>query len=266
MNKKLIRLISLALAVMMVFSLCSCTGGAPEEEEKEPIKYASEAPSGKAEVVDQFNKVMALAKSGKVAISYSLDQGAGGCECENPYVKAAFKTLANKMTGPDFGMSTEYGQPTTDIFPVMGSENAGALDFTDVRSAIITDNEADTTYTIIIKINPETNPEQENSTYGKLYKISKDKDILANFDGYKDFATAESYSATYGTGTIKAIVDKATDHIIKLELSRDVKVETEVTGQGTLASVGTVAMTFDYWSTAHYDLNWDNPETQDVEA
>lgn len=266
MNKKLIRLFSLALAVMMVFSLCSCSGTAPEDEEKEPIKYASEIPSGKAEVIEQFNKVMAIAKSGKVAISYSLDQGAGGCECENPYVKASFKTLANKMTDTDFGMSTEYGESTKDIFPLMGTENAGSLDFTDVSSAIITDNEGDTNYTIIIKINPETNPEQENSIYGKLYKISKDEDILKNFDGYKDFATADSYSATYGTGTIKAIVDKSTDHIVKLELSRDVKVATEVTGQGTLASVGTVAMTFDYWSTAHYDLNWDNPETADVEA
>ena len=266
MNKKLIRLISLAIAVMMIFSLCACSGSPVEEEEKEPIKYASEAPSGKAEVVDQFNKVMAIAKSGKAAISYSLDQGAGGCECENPYVKAAFKTLANKMTGNDYGMSTEYGQPATDIFPLMGSESAGSLDFTDVSSAIITDNEADTTYTIIIKINPETNPEQENSVYGKLYKISKDEDILKNFDGYEDFATVESYSATYGVGTVKVIVDKATDHIIKLELSRDVKIETEVTGHGTLASVGTVAMTFNYWSTAHYDLNWDNPETEEVEA
>ena len=266
MNKKLIRLISLALAVMMVFSLCSCSNANVEEEETTTINYASESPSGKAEVVERFNKVMAIAKSGKAAISYSLDQGAGGCECENQYVKAAFKTLANKMTDESFGMSTEYGQPTTDIFPLMGSENAGTLDLTDVRSAIITDNEGDTNYTIIIKINPETNPEQESSIYGKLYKISKDEDILKFFEDYKDFATAESYDATYGTGTIKAIVDKATDHIVKLELSRDVKVATEVTGQGTLASVGTVAMTFNYWSTAHYDLNWDNPETEAVEA
>lgn len=248
----------------MIFSLCSCSGNVQEEEEK--IVYASEIPSGKAEIVDRFNKIMAVAKSSSAAISYSLDQGAGGCECENEYVKAAFKTLADKMTNQDFGMSTAYGESTKDIFPVMGSEDAGALDFTDVRSAAITDNEGDKTYTIIIKINPETNPEQEGSIYGKLYKISKDEDILKNFDGFKDFATVESYSATYGVGTIRVTVDKATDHITKLELSRDVKVTTEVTGQGTLASVGTVAMTFDYHSTAHYSLDWDNPETEDIEA
>lgn len=266
MNKKLMRFFSLTLAVLMIFSLCSCAGNSTEEEEKEEIKYASEVPAGKAEIIARFNEVIKTAKEGKPAISYSLGQGAGGCESENPYIKGAFKTIANKITDNDFGMSTEYGQPTTDIFPIMGSEEAGSLSLTDVRSAIITDNEGDTTYTIIIKINPETNPDQENSIYGKLYKIEKDEDILKHFDVVKDFMTAESYSATYGTGTIKAIVDKTTDHIIKLELSRDIRVETEVTGHGTLESVGTVPMSFDYNSTAHYDLNWDNPETQEVEA
>ena len=266
MNKKFMRIISLALAVMMVFSLCACNQNAAEEEETTTIKYASESPSGKAEVVARFNEVLKTAKEGKVAISYSLSQGAGGCDCENQYVKAAFKTIANKVTKTDFGMSTEYGEPTTDIFPLMGSDAAGSLDLTDVRSAIITDNEGDTNYTIVIKINPETNPEQGESIYGKLYKIEKDEDILKNFDVVKDFMTAESYDATYGTGTIKAIVDKTTDHIIKLELSRDVRVETEITGHGTLESVGTVPMSFNYNSTAHYDLNWDNPETEEVEA
>lgn len=266
MNKKLIRFISLTLAVMMIFSLCACNGAAPTEEEETTINYASEVPAGKAEVLARFNEVIKTAKEGKVAVSYSLDQGAGGCECENQYVKAAFKTIANKVTDTDFGMSTEYGEPTTDIFPLMGSEEAGSLALTDVRSAIITDNEGDTTYTIVIKINPETNPEQGESIYGKLYKIEKDADILKNFEIIKDFMTVESYDATYGTGTIKAIVDKATDHIIKLELSRDVRVATEITGQGTLESVGTVPMSFDYNSTAHYDLKWDNPETEEVEA
>lgn len=265
MNKKLIRLFALTLAVLMVFSLCACNNAATEEEE-EKIVYASEVPSGKAEIVERFNAVIKTAKEGKVAISYSLDQGAGGCECENSYVQASFKTIANKVTATDFGMSTNYGEPTTDIFPLMGSEEAGALALTDVRSAIITDNEGDTTYTILIKINPETNPEQGDSIYGKLYKVEKDADVLKHFDNVKDFMTVESYDAAYGTGTIRAIVDKATDHIIKLELSRDIRVTTEITGQGTLESVGAVPMSFDYYSTAHYDLNWDNPETQEVEA
>ncbi len=264
MNKKIMRFISLTLAVLMIFSLCAC--GETAEEEEEVIKYASESPVGKAQIVERFNEVMATAKNSKAAIKYNLDQDAGDCDCENEYIDAAFKTLADKITDPNFEITTKYGEATTDVFPLMGSDEAGSLSWTDVKSAVITDNESDKTYKIVLKINPETNPEQESSIYGKLYKIEKDADILKNFDVVKDIMTVEEYNATYGTGTITVEIDKATDHILKLWLNRNVAVETEVTGQGTLASVGTVPLKFNYNSTAYYELDWDNPETEEIEA
>lgn len=265
MNKKLIRLLSLALAAVMVFSLCACNGGTAEEETTTTIPYSDQAIKdgdvAKAELVAKFNKLMADTKASTEfeGINYWLDQSAGDCECENEYVKASFKTLADKITNNDFGLSTtdeENPASVKDIFPVMGSDKAGALDLADVRSAVITDNEEDTHYTIVLKINPETNPEQENSIYGKLYKISKDDEILAEFAKYKDFVTVEKYDATYEIGTIKVVVDKATDHVTKLELGRTAAIETEITGQGTLASVGTVPLKFKYYSTANYEITW----------
>ena len=262
MNKKLIRILSIALAAVMLFSLCSCDTYVEEEEE---IKYASEVPADKAAIVERFNKVVADAKAGKPAVSYSLDQGTGKCDCENEYVKASFKTVANLITDESFGLSTEYGQDTTDILPVMGKADAGKVELADVRTAFITDNATDKTYTITITINPEENPDQDTSVYGKLFKIEKDEDILKNFDNVKHLMTADKYSANYKVGSIKAVINKSTDHLIKLELHRDVRVETEVTGQGTLADVGTVALAFDYNSTAKYDLDWNNPDTEAIE-
>lgn len=263
MNKKLLRILSVVLAAVMLFSLCSCN---TYEEEEEQIKYASAVPSGKIAIVERLNSVLASAKSGKPAVKYSLDQGTGKCECENKYVKGSFKTVANLITDEDFGMETKYGEDATEILPLMGSAQAGSIDASDVRSAVITDNKTDKTYTIVITINPEENPEQENSIYGKLFKIEKDADILANFENIKHLMTADSYSANYKIGSIKAVVDKSTDHLIKLELHRDIRVETQVTGQGTLAEVGTVPLSFDYNSTAKYELDWDNPETSEIEA
>lgn len=263
MNKKLIRVLSLILAAVMLFSLCSCN---TYEEEEEEIKYASEVPVGKEAIVERLNKALATAKESKPAVKYGLDQGANGAECENTYVKAAFKTVAEMITDEGFGMETKYGEDTKDILPVMGVEKAGALGVTDVRSAYITDNKNDGTYTIVLKINPEENPEQDSSVYGKLYNIKKDEDILANFKVSESLMTAESYNASYQIGTVKAVLDKTTDHLVKLELAREVKVDTEVTGQGTLASVGTVPLSFTYSSNAHYELDWDNPATEDIEA
>ena len=262
MNKKLLRIISIALAAVMVFSLCSCDTYVEEEEK---TKYASEVPADKGAIVERFNKVLADAKAGKPTVSYSLDQGTGKCECENEYVKASFKTVANLITDESFGMNTEYGQDATDILPVMGKADAGMIKPVDARTAFITDNKEDKTYTIVITINPEENPEQDGSVYGKLFKIEKDEDILKNFDNIKHLMTAEKYSANYKIGSIKAVINKATDHLIKLELHRDIRVETEVTGQGTLADVGTVPLAFDYNSTAKYNLDWDNPATETIE-
>ncbi len=263
MNKKLLRVLSFALAAVMLFSLCSCD---TYEEEDDKIKYASEVPSGTEAIVARFNDVIASAKAGKPAIKYSLKQGTGKCECENEYVKASFKTVANMITKESFGMETKFGEDTTDIFPLMGKTEPAVIAVSDIRSAYITDNANDKTYNIVIKLNSEDNPEQDGSVYGKLYKIEKDEDILKNFDVVKDLMTAEKYSAVYKSGTIKAVIDKASDHIVKLELARDINVTTEVTGHGTIESIGTVPLSFGYNSTANYELDWDNPGTEAIEA
>ena len=263
MNKKLIRMLSLALAAIMLFSLCSCD--TTYDDEKKEIKYASEIPSGKAAIVDRFNSVLAAAKAEKPAVRFNLGQGTGGCECDNEYVKASFKTVANLITKESFGVETKFGEDTTDALPVRGTDKAGALAVSDVRTAFITDNKADDTYTITIKINSEANPEQDGSTFGKLFKIEKDEEILKNFENIKHLMTAESYSASYTGGSIKAVIDKTSDHLVKLELRRDARIETEVTGHGTLESVGTVPLSFNYNSTEKYELDWDNPETTEIE-
>jgi hypothetical protein len=154
----------------------------------------------------------------------------------------------------------ELGKKVTakECFPVMGSDEAAVLDFADVRSAIITDNEADAYYTIVIKLNPEKNPNQGDSVYGKLYKITKDEDIIKAFDGFKDFFTVGSYDANYGVGTIRMQVDKKSDRVMKVELIREVAIETTVTGQGAMKDeIGKdIPATFNYSSTATYDVLW----------
>ena len=263
MNKKLLRVLSIILAAVMLFSLCSCDS---YEEEEEEIKYASAVPSGKEAIVTRFNEVVAAAKAGTPAVKYGLDQSAKSPECENEYVKGAFKTVADMITKESFGEETKFGEPAKDIIPIMGSATAGSLGVSDVRSAYVTDNKTDKTYTLVLTINPEKNPEQDNSVYGKLYNIKKDEDILENFKVVENLMTADSYSASYQSGTVKAVIDKTTDHLVRLELGREVFVETEVTGQGTIANIGTVPLSFTYNSTAKFELDWDNPDTEAVEA
>lgn len=263
MNRKLIRILALVLVAVSLFSLCSCSLDAEEEEK---IKYARDIPHTKNEILARLNLVISDVKTQKPAVSYSLDQDAGGADCENKYVDAAFNTVADELTQESFDASSEYGQSAKDVFPLMGSENAAKLEPTDIRSAFITDNLHDRYYTIYITIYPEFNPTQNNGVFGKIFNITDDSEIINNFKSVSQFMTFDSYNANYHIGTIKATIDKETDHLTKLELHRDVDVETVITGQGTLATVGTVPLTFNYNSTANYSINWDDPSTAKVES
>ncbi len=277
MNKKLIRLIALALIAVMTLSLCACSTGSAEEETTTTIAIVSGDPEGKAEVVARFNELMAATKAAKSVeedekngfneMKYWLDHDINDVESDNETIKSLIKLFADKATSNGYDLSTNNEEEPSnpkECFPLMGSDKAGALNLADVRSAVITDNGADSHYTIMIKINPETNPDQENSIYGKLYKITEDGEILKEFDGYKDFITVDGYDATYGIGTIKMVVDKKTDHVTKLELSREVNIETKVTGQGTLKNeiAADTAVTFKFNSTANYEISW--PESEEA--
>lgn len=248
-----------------MFTLCSC--GDTTTGDDDEIVYAAAVPQTKTEIVDKINSLIAQVKESKPAVSYSLSQKARNAECENKDIKSAFKTVADYITDESFGQSTKYGESTKDIFPLMGSDNAGVLQLKGVSAAYVTDNKDDEKYTLVVKLYPEKNPEDgaADSIYGSLYHIPADKDILTEMGKLSSILTAESYDAEYVSGTVKVIVDKTTDHLVKLELSRDVDVTTEVTGHGSLESVGTVPLTFRYSSTSNYDIEWDNPDTEAIE-
>lgn len=266
MNKKFVRFSSLLIAVLMVFSLCAC--GA---EEDETYDYKSPVPTTTEEIIARFNEVMAGAKSGNPGISYSIKQSASMSgdqkdKCENKYIKAAFKTLEDAITEEKFSEETAYGDSTKDIFPNRGSDSVTPLTSADVRSAYVAENKDDgtgATYKITIKIYAENDPENgDGGAYGKIFNIMKDEDILKNFEVVNSVMTVESYSTQYGIGTIQATIQKDTDQLTELKLSRDIVVTTVVTGVGTLSDLGTVPLEFNYSATETYSVDWFDPATK----
>ncbi len=255
MNKKIKRVISLLIVAVMAFSLCACA-----EIEEEVVQRASAVPQTKAEIFDYFCKALDKVIAEKPAVSYGLSNEAKSPDCENDSIKAAFPTIAKLMTVGD-GAETAFGEDCSAIFP------DNKLELNDIKSANIVDIDDVTSrsYTITLTIWDESNPNQDDSVFGKIYKISKDEDILKEMEKASAYFTAEEYDAQYQVGTIRAVVSKETDRIEELNLEREVRVTTEITGQGTLAEVGTVPLEFTYRSTEGYSINWDNPETSEIE-
>lgn len=249
MNKKVKRIISLLLVAVMALSFCACG-----EIEEEVVQRASAIPQTKAEIFDYFCAALDGVIEGKPAVSYGLSNDTGSPDCENGNIKAAFSTIAGLMTVGD-GDEVAYGEDCSAIFP------DNKLELNDIKSANIIDIDDVTSrsYTIVLTIWDENNPNQDDSVFGKIYKISKDEDILAEMKKAADYFTVDSYDAQYQIGTIRAVVSKETDRLEELHLERTVEVSTEITGVNTLAEVGTLPLKFNYYSTESYSMNWDEP-------
>lgn len=255
MKKTLTRVVSLVLIAVMALSLCACGN-----MEDEVIKRASAIPQTKQEIFDYFCKAIDKAKADKPAISYDLSEKAKSPDCENSHIEEAFATIAKLMTNGTSD-SVEYGEDNTAILP------QDMFDIKDIKSANIIDIDDTTSrsYTIVMTIWEENNPTQDDSVFGKVYKIAPKDKILEEMKKGASFFTVEDYDSQYNVGTIRAVISKETDKISELKLERSVIVSTEITGQGTLAEVGTVPLTFKYESTEKYGFNWDNPKTSEIE-
>lgn len=256
MKKKLVRIVSLVLVAIMALSLCSCTSNIEEEE----VKRASAIPQTKQEIFDYFCKAVENVKTAKPKVDYSVKEKAKSPDCENSHIEEAFATIAKLMTNGSSD-SVEYGQDNSAIMP------KNMFDIEDIKSANIIDIDDTTSrsYTIVMTIWEENNPKQDDSVFGKMYKIAPKDQILEEMKKGSAYFTVEDYDSQYNVGTIRAVISKETDRISELSLERSVIVTTVITGQGTLAEVGPVPLSFRYESTEKYSFDWDNPETAEVE-
>ncbi len=256
------KIVALLLVAVMALSLCACGDLGVGVDEEETVKRASAIPQTKQEIFDYFCKAIDKVIAENPAVSYGVSHKASSPECENGSVEAAFPTIAKMITnGIDKSASTEYGQDCKDVFV------DNKLTINDIKSANIVDIDDITSrsYSVTLTIWDTTNPNQDDSVFGKIYKITDDEEILEEMKKASDYFTVEKYDAEYQVGVIRATISKETDRIESLNLERKVIVTTEITGQNTLAEVGTVPLSFEYESTESYGIDWDDPNTSTVE-
>ena len=253
MLKNIKRIIAFALVAVMAFSLCSCSLANVYEEEV--IQRASPIPHTKQEIFDYFCMVYNKARDAKIKVDYNYSHKAKSPDCENSDVKDAFLTIAKLMTNGK-SESVEYGNDCTALVP----ENK--LELNDIRSANIIDIDDPSyrSYTIVLTIWEDFNPTQDSSVFGKIYKLSPKEEILNEFKKGAAFFTAEDYDSQYNVGQIRAVVLKETDEMSELTLDRNVRVSTNITGQGNLSPIGTVPLSFTYEATERYTFEWEAPK------
>lgn len=290
MTKKISAIISLLLAFSFLFVFAGCDSATEDEtttttiavktplptdittsydEESQLVTDTTYSPEklqeNTATIFEYFNlHVNELKSDGvKAAVNVSVDkkiskakdaEGNSVAMSENEYINAAISSLSGYMLNED-GSSVAYEDSNiVNDIPVKGAEYVSKLTLEEVESATCVDNGTIRTITVTLKSPAALD------TVEKAYDIGSVQDVLTEFEKAETYMTVTKEPVlTYKDCQIIITANVETDEVISIEYKKNIDVETEVTGQGTLAEVGAVPVTFRYESTVKYDLDRTNP-------
>lgn len=289
MNKKILALISVVLVFSFLFGFAGCSSNSAEEETttttinvKTPLPtdittsvdeesqvitdttYSAEAlAANTATIFEYFNLHVNEVKGAKAAVEMSQSKSiekakdAEGNDLpmsENDYLNAAITTLDSYMLHED-GAKAEYGEDLVAFMPVKGQSYVSAITLADVESATCVDNELIRTITVNLK--SPTLP----ATLEKAYEMGNVDEVLTEFQKAEKYMTVAKPTLTYKDCQIIITANVETDEVLSIEYVKNIDVETEVTGSGSLADMGTVPVTFRYRNAVKYTIDRTVPET-----
>lgn len=297
MKSRTIKILALLLTACVFLGVSACNGtGGDDETTTEATTIASATPlmTEKAEVLAYFNSLMASVKNGKAALNYSSDYNPNGFECDNATFKAALPTIVKLMKdgfNADLGAQVAYGEPLADIIPIKNSdaplvlteadivdiavnaeafsrqaeeESKASMDENYSAAEVVVDEDV---RKITITLADASDPTAGAGLFGSIYNIPDRAKIAEEMNKASEYMTYDgTYSAKYTGCSIYMEIDRTTDKVIKVEFNRNIEVEVEVTGVGTLASMGTTNLKFVVNGTDRYEFDWTDPNATTVAA
>lgn len=234
-----------------------------------------------------------------VNYSSSYDPNSFECENETfKATLPTIVKLMKKGFNDGRGAQVAYGESLTDIFPTKGqatpftllmehiakgedgsyqiavnaeafSRYEEASSKADAEQANLPEGETVTTEyveldedvrKITITLADAEDPQAGAGLFGSLYEIpdrAKIAEEMKSIEGYVKYDG--TYKAKYTGCTIYMEINRITDEVIKVEFNRNIEVEVEVTGVGTLASMGTTALKFVVNGSDCYEFDWADP-------
>ncbi len=196
------------------------------------------------------------------------------------------------------GAEVAYGDPLTDIFPTKGQDmpftllmnsvaknedgtyqiavNADAFSRyyessskAEAEQANLPEGETVTTEyveldedvrRITITLVDEEDPQAGAGLMGTLFDIpdrAKIAEEMKAIEGYVKYDG--TYKAKYTGCSIYMEINRTTDEVVKVEFNRNIEVEVNVTGVGTLASLGETTLKFVVNGSDCYEFDWADP-------
>ncbi len=288
MKKTISAIISVVLVFSLIFAFAGCSSTQEEEtttttinvktplptditssvdEESNVITDTTYSPealaANTATIFDYFNLHINEVKGVKAKVEMSEDKSIGksvdaeGNEIamsENDYVNAAIKTLDSYMLHNN-GETAEYGDDLVAFMPVKGAEYVSALTLEDVESATCVDDGMFRTITLTLK-SPAL-----PATIEKAYDLGNVDEVMEEFKKAEKYLTVAQPTLTYNDCQIIIQANVETDEVTSIEYVKVIDVKTEVTGEGSLADMGTVPVQFRYRNAIRYTIDRTDPST-----
>lgn len=273
MKKKIYAVCALLLAFAMLFSFAACDAGTTGEEEETTVKALTAAPKNKDEIVDYFNRLINGVKAQKPGIKkYQSDENVSDFICgvedgeRNSTFEKAVPTLKKYILKGVKGAfeesrnaETKYGDDITGIFPLAGQDWSSKLTAAEITEATLeaTEDNGQRTLTIIIR---EPSADTVSKAFNPLSEENRNaavEEFRTKLKGYISFTDIESM--TYTECKIVCVINTADDKISSVEYFTSEKIATTITGEGTLAELGTLPCSFVYTYGEKYELDWVDP-------
>lgn len=293
MNKKIMAAISMILVFSFLFAFAGCSNSAEEEtttttitaktplptdittsynEESELVTDTTYSPealaANTATIFEYFNLHINELKGVKAKVEMSQDKSIGKAKdaegneiamSENAYVNAAITSLDSYMLHND-GQTLEYGEDLVPFLPVKGAAYVSSITLAEVESATCVDNGNQRTITVTLK-SPAL-----PATIEKAYDMGSVEEVMTEFKKADKYLTVADPTLTYKDCQIIITANLETDEVHTIEYKKNIDVATEVTGQGSLADMGTVPVQFRYSNTIRYTLDRTDPNAETTVA
>lgn len=163
--------------------------------------------------------------------------------------------------------NTEKDEPKKDIKDIvylLGSDKACALTPDDVVSVYssltptYTENSAEekvpTEYSRTIKIVLKDNRESVE----KAFSMKEKEPILEELKKGSDYFSVNDYNVDFNACTITATFNAVTDNLVNVTYDNNMIISSEVTGNGSLSTLGTQTLTFNCTDRMYYAFGWEN--------
>lgn len=292
MNKKILAAVSMLLVFAFIFAFAGCSSTEEEEtttatifvktplptdittsidEESQVITDTTYTPdqlkANTATIFEYFNLHVNEIKGAKASVNMSQNKSIGKAKdaegndipmSDNAYINAAITSLDSYMLHND-GAELAYGEDMVAFMPVKGASYVSALTLEDIESATCVDS--DTQRTITLTLKSPTLP----ATIEKAYDMGNVDEVMTEFAKAEKYLTVEKPVLEYKDCQIIIVANVETDEVHTIKYVKNIDVKTNVTGQGSLADVGTVPVTLRYSNTVEYTIDRTVPETAAAE-